>query len=202
MLARSDGSDTHAIRRAGNVTAHLLSIPGPLLLEVRRFGDDRGVFSETYARRDFVAVGVEDEFVQDNQSLSRLPGTVRGLHFQAPPRAQAKLVRVLSGAILDVAVDLRRSSPFFGRHVAVELRAASGQMLYVPAGFGHGFCTLERDTEVAYKASDYYAPECDGGVLWNDPEIGIAWPVTEGEASLSDKDRRQPALRDLPAIFG
>jgi dTDP-4-dehydrorhamnose 3,5-epimerase len=202
MLARLEQTDGRAMRRAGNVTAHALGIPGPLLLEVRRFGDDRGVFAETFARRDFAAVGVQDDFVQDNQSLSRQRGTVRGLHFQAPPRGQAKLVRVLRGAILDVAVDLRRRSPFFGKHVAVELRAGDGKMLYVPIGFGHGFCTLEPDTEVAYKASDYYAPDCDGGVLWNDPEIGIDWPVREAEATLSDKDRRQPALRDLPAIFG
>ncbi|MGG5811730.1 dTDP-4-dehydrorhamnose 3,5-epimerase [Falsiroseomonas sp. CW058] len=183
------------------MTARPLGIPGPLLVEVRRFADERGVFAETYSRRDFEAIGIADDFVQDNASLSRQPGTVRGLHFQAPPHAQAKLVRVTRGAILDVAVDLRRGSPHFGRHVAVALVAGDGRALYVPAGFAHGFCTLERDTEVAYKASDFYAPDADGGVLWNDPELGIDWPVAAHEAVLSDKDRRLPELHALPVAF-
>jgi len=201
MLASFDLPPHPTIRSAGQATARSLSIPGPLLLEVRRFADARGEFSETYSARDFAALGIITTFVQDNASLSRLPGTVRGLHFQAPPRAQAKLVRVTRGAILDVAVDIRRSSPHFGRHVAVTLRAGDGRMLYVPAGFAHGFCTLEGDTEVAYKASDFYAPALDGGVLWNDPALGITWPVAMQDAVLSDKDRSLPALHDLDAAF-
>jgi dTDP-4-dehydrorhamnose 3,5-epimerase len=193
---------TPTTRSAGHVTAQSLAIPGPLLIGVRRFADARGEFCETYSARDFADVGVTETFVQDNASLSRLPGTVRGLHFQAPPRAQAKLVRVTRGAIVDVAVDIRRSSPNFGRHVAVTLQAGDGRMLYVPAGFAHGFCTLERDTEVAYKASDLYAPALDGGVLWNDPDLDIAWPVATHEAVLSDKDRALPALHDLHTVFG
>ena len=168
-------------RRAGNVSAVALALPGPLLLQVRRFADDRGAFAETYSRRDFAAVGVPEEFVQDNWSLSERVGTVRGLHFQRPPHAQAKLVRVVRGRILDVAVDMRRSSPCLGRHVAVELAAGDGRMLYVPAGFAHGFCTLEPNTEVAYKA--------------------VAWPVSRGDAVLSEKDKRLPRFADLPLVF-
>jgi dTDP-4-dehydrorhamnose 3,5-epimerase len=199
MLADLDPPDT--IRRSGNASARTLAIPGPLLVEHRRFADERGVFAETFSKRDFAAIGIADDFVQDNASLSRQPGTVRGLHFQAPPRAQAKLVRVVRGAILDVAVDLRHGSPCFGRHVAVTLAAGDGRALYVPAGFAHGFCTLERETEVAYKASDFHAPEADGGIAWDDPALGIDWPVAAHEAVLSAKDRLLPALHDLPAIF-
>jgi dTDP-4-dehydrorhamnose 3,5-epimerase len=126
---------------------------------------------------------------------------VRGLHFQAPPRAQAKLVRVLRGAILDVALDIRVGSPSYGRHVAVPLAAHDNRLLYIPAGFAHGFCTLERDTEVAYKASDFYSPEHDGGVRWDDPSLGIDWPVAPHEALLSDKDRAQPSLYDIGICF-
>lgn len=189
-------------RSAGNVTARsFAALPGPLLVEVRRFGDARGAFSETWSRRDFAAIGIDDDFVQDNWSRSERVGTVRGLHFQSPPRAQAKLVRVLRGAILDVAVDLRRSSRFFGRHVAVELTEGDGRALYVPEGFAHGFCTLLPNTEIAYKVTDDYAPDCDGGVAWDDPSLGIDWPVMPSEAVLSDKDRRLPPLASLPKIF-
>ena len=188
-------------RISGNVEAWVLSVAGPLLLMARRFGDLRGYFVETYSERDFRAVGVMDRFVQDNQSLSARAGTLRGLHFQLPPRAQAKLVRVLRGAILDVAIDIRRGSPTFGRHVACRLSAEGAEQLYVPAGFAHGFLTLEPDTEVAYKVSDTYAPECDRGIAWDDPDLALPWPGLPEGPLLSDKDRRHPRLRDLPDAF-
>ncbi len=186
---------------SGNFTARRFSIAGPVLVEPRRFGDNRGYFLESYSTRDFAALGLEDAFVQDNQSLSAKVGTLRGLHFQLQPRAQAKLVRVLAGAILDVAVDLRRGSPSFGQHVAVELSAENCLQFYVPVGFAHGFCTLRPDTVVAYKVTDFYAPECDRGLAWNDPALGISWPVDEAGAELSAKDQKQPLLADLPPCF-
>ncbi|HSR70780.1 MAG TPA: dTDP-4-dehydrorhamnose 3,5-epimerase, partial [Kiloniellales bacterium] len=168
-----------------------LEIEGLLLITPRRFTDARGDFCETYNARTLrEQAGIDIPFVQDNQSLSRAPGTLRGLHFQIPPAAQAKLVRVLRGAVFDVAVDLRRGAPTYGRHVALRLDAASGAQLFVPVGFAHGFCTLEPDTEVLYKVSDFYAPQCDKGLAWDDPELAIAWPVSPAEAVLSDKDRR------------
>lgn len=190
-----------APRRAGNVTATPLALPGPLLIEVRRFADPRGVFAETYSRRDFAALGIAEDFVQDNDSLSLRAGTVRGLHFQMPPFAQAKLVRVLRGRILDVGVDLRRASPGFGRHVAVELAAGDGRQVYWPAGFAHGFCTTEDETEIAYKVDAPYAPQHDRGLAWDDPALGIAWPVAPGAAILSDRDRLWPGLAALPDLF-
>ncbi|MBY0260566.1 dTDP-4-dehydrorhamnose 3,5-epimerase [Methylobacterium sp.] len=168
----------------------------------KRFGDARGWFSETYRADVLAKAGIADVFIQDNQSFSAPQGTVRGLHFQRAPMAQAKLIRVLSGAILDVAVDLRRDSPTYGQHVAVRLDAEAGEQLYVPIGFGHGFCTLVPDTMVAYKvAGGVYSPEHDGALLWNDPALGIAWPVTEAEAQLSDKDRVAPRLAELSPPF-
>jgi dTDP-4-dehydrorhamnose 3,5-epimerase len=190
-----------ALRRAGNFEARPLGIEGPLLVSARRFGDARGYFAETYSRRDFTALGIAEEMVQDIQSFSAPRGTVRGLHFQVPPRAQAKLVRVLRGRILDVAVDIRHGSPSYGRHVAAELSAENGLMLYVPVGFAHGFATLEPDTEVAYKVSDTYAPDCDRGLAWDDPDLDIAWGVAPDAATLSDKDRRHPRLKDLGRVF-
>ena len=172
-------------------------LPGVLLLEAPRFGDDRGFFSETFRGTWFPDL----QFVQDNHSLSVEVGTVRGLHFQSPPFAQDKLVRVTRGAVLDVAVDIRRGSPTYGRHVAAELSAANWRQLLVPKGFAHGFCTLEPDTEVLYKVTDYYSGDHDLGLLWNDPTIGIPWPVTAETAVLSDKDRRQPDLASLPDYF-
>jgi dTDP-4-dehydrorhamnose 3,5-epimerase len=139
--------------------------------------------------------------VQDNQSISAKKGTLRGLHFQKPPRAQGKLIRVLRGSIFDVAVDIRRGSPSFGRHVAVTLDAISGTQLWVPAGFLHGFCTLEDDTEVFYKVSEYYSPEHDAGVYWNDPDLEIDWPVILETVVLSERDRRLPRLSELPEFF-
>jgi dTDP-4-dehydrorhamnose 3,5-epimerase len=187
--------------RAGNFEARRLDIAGPLLISARRFGDARGVFTETYSRRDFAALGIAEEFVQDNQSVSTAIGTVRGLHFQLPPRAQAKLVRVLRGRVLDVAVDLRTGSPTRGRHIAAELSAENALMLYIPAGFAHGFVTREADTEVAYKVTDTYAPDCDRGLAWDDPALEIDWGVARDAATLSDKDRRWPGLADLGTPF-
>ncbi|WP_270935695.1 dTDP-4-dehydrorhamnose 3,5-epimerase [Falsiroseomonas oryzae] len=196
-----DGPAQPAVLRAGNFEARGFAIAGPLLISARRFGDARGVFAETYSRRDFAALGIPDEFVQDNQSVSVSIGTIRGLHFQTPPRGQGKLVRVLRGRILDVAVDLRRASPSFGRHVAAELSAENGLMLWVPVGFAHGFVTREPDTEVAYKVTDTYAPQNDAGIAWDDPALGIDWGVTAAEAILSDKDSRLPRLADLGPVF-
>ncbi|WP_422732923.1 dTDP-4-dehydrorhamnose 3,5-epimerase [Microbaculum marinum] len=147
------------------------------------------------------AAGVGEPFVQDNHSLSGQAGVIRGLHFQAPPHAQGKLVRVSRGAILDVAVDIRTGSPTYGRHVARELSAENWLQLWVPPGFAHGFCTLVPDTEVQYKVTAYYAPDHDHGLAFDDPALGIDWPVDAADAILSDKDRRHPALSDLPAHF-
>ncbi len=177
-------------------------IPEILKLTPKRFGDHRGFFSETWSRRAFAeAAGTEAEFVQDNHSLSAEKGVLRGMHFQSPPHAQGKLVRVSRGAILDVAVDIRVGSPTFGRHVTAELSAGNWCQLWVPPGFAHGFCTLEPDTEVQYKVTSYYAPDHDHGLAFDDPDLGIAWPVSAADAILSDKDRRHPRLRDLPAHF-
>ncbi|WP_336488169.1 dTDP-4-dehydrorhamnose 3,5-epimerase [Methylobacterium nigriterrae] len=176
-------------------------IPAVKRVVPRRFGDERGWFSETFRADILAQAGIDNAFVQDNQSFSAPAGTVRGLHFQVAPMAQAKLVRVLAGSILDVAVDLRRGSPTFGRHVAVRLDAQGGEQLFVPPGFAHGFCTLEPDTMVAYKVDAYYSPEHDRSLLWNDPEIGIAWPVDANSAILSGKDKIAPRLAELPSAF-
>jgi dTDP-4-dehydrorhamnose 3,5-epimerase len=177
------------------------SIPGILLLLPRRLVDGRGFLAETYNRRRFAEAGVELDWVQENQAASAARGTVRGLHFQAPPAAQAKLVRVLRGAVLDVAVDIRRGSPTFGRHVAVELSAANFRQLLIPVGFAHGYCTLEPDTEVLYKVDGYYSPEHERGIRWDDPALGIDWPVTPDQAVLSEKDRSLPRLGDVDIDF-
>lgn len=182
------------------VTATVL--PEVKILVPQRFRDARGWFVESYNQRRLAEkAGITTEFVQDNLSCSGPVGTIRGLHFQIPPQAQAKLVSVVVGAVLDVAVDLRRSSPRYGQWVAVRLSAEEGNQLYVPEGFAHGFCTLEADTMVAYKVSAFYDPGCDAGVLWNDPELGINWPVTAETAVLSDKDQTLPRFADLPACF-
>lgn len=166
-----------------------------------RFQDARGFFSETYNAAAFKAAGISADFVQDNHSLSVQAGTVRGLHFQAPPFAQAKLVRVLRGAILDVAVDVRRSSPTYGKWVSAELSAHNGHQLFVPAGFLHGFVTREPDTEIGYKVDNYYSKECDGAVMWNDPDLAIAWGVADGEALVSDKDAHAQVFADFSSPF-
>jgi dTDP-4-dehydrorhamnose 3,5-epimerase len=175
-------------------------IPGPMIVQVRRFEDARGFFSETYNARAFAEAGIKSTFVQDNHSLSRERGTVRGLHFQRPPHPQEKLVRVLRGRILDVVVDIRRGSPNYGRHVAIELNDRDGRQLYVPVGFAHGFCTLEPDTEVLYKVTDFWMPDCEDGVQWNDPALAIAWPDFAG-TQLAAKDATLAPLAALDTPF-
>lgn len=178
-----------------------LNIPAVKILAPGKHGDDRGFFSETYNKKALAAAGVRLEFVQDNHSFSAAKGTVRGLHFQTPPFAQDKLVRVVRGAVFDVAVDLRRDSPTYGRHVSATLSATAWNQILVPIGFAHGLMTLEPDTEVIYKVSDYYAPKHDHGLLWNDPALGIEWPLAEHAAILSDKDRAQPRFADFATPF-
>lgn len=177
-----------------------LDISGPLLITPQRFGDNRGFFSETYNARELAKFGIDEIFVQDNHSLSQKAGTVRGLHCQKPPTAQGKLVRVVKGSILDVAVDLRRESSTFGKHVTATLSASNWSQLWVPTGFAHGFCTLEDATEVIYKVTAPYAPEDELGVLWNDPALEIPWPESAG-AEVSAKDAKLPLLRDLVSPF-
>jgi dTDP-4-dehydrorhamnose 3,5-epimerase len=173
-----------------------LAIPDVRLLQPRRFGDDRGWFAETWSRRTLDA-----DFCQDNMSMSAYVGTVRGLHFQSPPHAQAKLVTVVAGRIIDVAVDIRKGSPTYGRHVAVELSAVQGNQLFVPRGFAHGFCTLEPGTIVMYKVDGFYAPECDAGIYWADPDLGIKWPVAVDQAHVSAKDQKLPKLAKIDSPF-
>jgi len=176
-------------------------IPDVKRIIPKRHGDARGWFSETFRVDALERAGIVVPFVQDNQSFSAPQGTVRGLHFQIAPRAQAKLIRVLQGAILDVAVDIRSDSPTYGKYVAVTLDAENGEQLYIPHGFAHGFCTLTPDVMVAYKVDDYYSPEHDRALFWNDPAIGIPGPVSGEAAILSDKDRRAPKLADLGRVF-
>ncbi|WP_131114092.1 dTDP-4-dehydrorhamnose 3,5-epimerase [Lichenihabitans psoromatis] len=178
-----------------------LDIPDVVRIRPRRFGDPRGYFSETFSARMFREQVAALDFVQDNEALSGAVGTLRGLHFQRPPTAQGKLIRAIRGAIFDVAVDIRQGSPTFGRHVWARLDGVDGDQLWVPPGFAHGYCTLEPDTLVAYKVTNPYSPADDGGILWNDPALGIAWPLGAGGAVLSDKDTKLPVLADLPAVF-
>jgi dTDP-4-dehydrorhamnose 3,5-epimerase len=181
-----------------------LSIPDVVRVTPARFGDSRGFFSQTFVEKDFAAAGLQSTFLQDNHSRSERVGTVRGLHLQKSPMAQAKLIRVSRGRVLDVAVDVRRGSPTYGRHVTAELSAENGSQLLVPIGFLHGFVTLEPDTEVQYKVSAYYAPATEMAVLWNDPDLAIAWPVTPAEAQLSKSDQTAMRFCDFvsPFVFG
>ena len=167
----------------------------------KKHGDSRGFFSEVYNKSAFEREGLHYAFVQDNHSFSATVGTLRGLHFQTPPFAQDKLLRVSRGRILDVAVDVRRSSATFGRYVAVELSADNWRQVLIPIGFAHGFVTLEPDTEVLYKTTAPYSPAHDRGVAWDDPDIGIAWPMPAGGPTVSDRDRRWPRLKDAPELF-
>jgi len=178
-----------------------LSIPDVKLIRSSRISDSRGYFFESYVRSDFAASGISENFVQDNQSFSAVPGTVRGLHFQVFPYAQAKLVRVLQGKILDVVVDLRVSSPTFAKHLAIELSSENADQLFVPVGFAHGFCTLMPNTEVFYKVDNTYSAAHDRGLNWADPDLQINWPVKNGQAVLSEKDRALPHLSSLPNYF-
>jgi dTDP-4-dehydrorhamnose 3,5-epimerase len=171
------------------------------LIRAPRFADKRGFFSEVWSRRAFGDAGIDVDFVQDNASFSRSAGTIRGLHFQHAPAEQAKLVRVVRGRVFDVAVDIRPDSVSFGRFVAAELTAEGGEQLFIPKGFAHGFCTLERDTEVAYKVSAFYAPELDAGIVWNDPDIGIDWPLGGRAPVLSEKDVALPPLAAVRSSF-
>ncbi len=177
-----------------------LALPEVLLITPRRHGDARGWFAETWSRAMLAEAGLDLDFVQDNQAFSAQRGTVRGLHFQRAPFAQAKLVRVLKGAIYDVAVDIRAGSPSYGRWVGATLDAATGDQLLVPRGFAHGYCTLVADTELAYKVDNAYAPEFEGGILWCDPALGIDWPIGPDEALANDRDRKLPTLADLRLV--
>ncbi|MCQ0988471.1 dTDP-4-dehydrorhamnose 3,5-epimerase [Jiella marina] len=178
-----------------------LAIAEVLEIKPRKFGDDRGFFSETFNQERFAEAGVTIPWVQDNQSFSAAKHTLRGLHYQAPPFAQDKLVRVLKGSILDVAVDIRHGSPTFGKWVALEVSAAKFNQILVPKGFAHGFLTLEPDTEVFYKVSAPYSGQHDRGIRWDDPEIGVEWPLGGAQPVLSDKDRVAPLLNDTPVVF-
>jgi dTDP-4-dehydrorhamnose 3,5-epimerase len=177
------------------------AVPDVLLITPVRHSDSRGHFFEAFSETAFREIGVTCRFVQDNQSLSVAKGTLRGLHFQIPPFAQAKLVRVLKGAIFDVAVDIRPQSATFGRFAGADLSAANGQQLFIPAGFAHGFCTLEPDTEVFYKVDAPYSKQHECGLAWNDPGVAIPWPVSVEEVNILDRDRHLPLLHDLPAYF-
>ncbi|MEQ8817346.1 MAG: dTDP-4-dehydrorhamnose 3,5-epimerase [Thalassobaculum sp.] len=178
-----------------------LAIPDVKIITPKKFGDHRGFFSETYSKPAFEAAGLHLDFVQDNQSLSAATGVLRGLHFQIPPFAQDKLLRVVRGRIFDVAVDIRHGSPSFGKWVGAEISAEAWNQILVPKGFAHGFVTLEPDTEVLYKVTAPYAPEHDRGIAWDDPDIAVAWPLDGIRPTLSDKDTRHPRLADLPAHF-
>ena len=177
------------------------AIPDVILVTPKRFGDARGFFSETFRANVYAAEGISGPFVQDNQAYSADAGVLRGLHFQVPPRAQAKLVRCTRGAILDVAVDLRKSSPTFGQHISAELTAENGAQLFVPAGFAHGYLTLSPDCVVVYKMTDYYAPESERGLAWDDPDLGIAWPLPNDAPVLSEKDTVLPGLANFDSPF-
>jgi dTDP-4-dehydrorhamnose 3,5-epimerase len=176
-------------------------IEGVLILTPKRWTDARGFFVETWNAERFRQAGIAQDFVQDNHSYSAEPGTVRALHYQSPPRAQAKLVRVMRGAVIDVAVDVRKGSSTYGKHVRALLSAENGAQLFVPAGFLHGFATLEPHTDVAYKVTDYYSQPNDGGVLWNDPDLAIDWGVDPLRAVLSDKDAKAPRFADFKSPF-
>ena len=179
-------------------------LDGVLVLTPQRFGDARGWFSETWNRARMAEAGIDVDFVQDNHSMSAAKGTLRGLHYQAPPHAQAKLVRCTAGLVRDVAVDFRAGSPTFGRWFAVELSPGNGRQLFVPQGFLHGFVTCAPNSEVQYKCSDVYAPDCDRGLRWDDPDIGIDWGIDwglEGPPVLSAKDRDAPRLREVASPF-
>lgn len=178
-----------------------LGIPDVKILTPKRFGDARGFFSETYNKAALAEHGIALDFIQDNHSMSQPVGVLRGLHFQTPPFAQDKLVRVVRGRIYDVAVDIRSGSPTYGKWVGAEISAEAWNQILVPVGFAHGFVTLEPDTEVIYKVTGPYAPDHDKGLAWNDPAIGIDWPLNGVEPTLSDKDTKHPGLADLPAYF-
>ena len=201
MLWRKRPAGPPGLHRGGNVKIVSTSISDVKILTPKKFVDHRGFFSETYSKKVLAEFGIDLRFVEDNHSLSAAAGTIRGLHFQTSPFAQDKLIRVVRGRILDVAVDIRRSSLTFGKHVAVELSETGWQQLLVPIGFAHGFCTLEANTEVIYKVTNYYSAEHDFGVAWNDPALEIPWPFEAAAATVSDKDQRHPTLNASPNLF-
>ncbi len=184
-----------------SVTIETLAIPDVKIIRPKKHGDARGFFSETYSQKALSSAGIDLTFVQDNHAFSAAKGTVRGLHFQTPPFSQDKLIRVTRGSIFDVAVDLRRGSSTYGRHVSAVISAEEWNQILIPTGFAHGLLTLEPDTEVLYKVTNYYSPTHDLGLLWNDPALGIAWPIAEADAILSAKDKVQPRFADLPVYF-
>lgn len=184
-----------------NLHIKRFDIDGPVLIEPRRHGDARGWFCESWKQRDWAGAGLPDiDWVQDNKAFSASAGTLRGLHFQAPPHAQAKLVQVLKGRIFDAIVDIRRGSSTFGKSLSVELAEDDLSWFYVPAGFAHGYQTLEPDTLVTYKVSDEYAPASEGGLLWDDPDLGIAWPISDA-AMIAERDKAWPTLCHLQSPF-
>jgi dTDP-4-dehydrorhamnose 3,5-epimerase len=185
----------------GNFSSERLSIPDVILIRVRKFADSRGDFLETFRKSDFAEMGIDRDFVQDNQAYSAQSGTIRGLHFQAPPHAQAKLVRVLHGAVYDAAVDMRRGSPTYGKWCGARLTADDSEQIFVPRGFAHGYCTLEPDTVVAYKVDGYYAPQSEAGLIWNDPAIGVDWSVPAQSVLVSEKDAKLPSLNSFNTPF-
>jgi dTDP-4-dehydrorhamnose 3,5-epimerase len=184
-----------------NLEVISLAIPDVKLVTPKKHGDARGFFSETYNRAIFADHGIALDFVQDNQSFSAQAGTLRGLHYQTPPFAQDKLIRVVRGRILDVAVDLRRGAPTFGKWVAAEISAEKWNQIFVPAGFAHGICTLEPNTEIFYKVTNVYSAQHDCGIRWNDPDLEIDWPFAKNKLVLSDKDARQPFLKNIATPF-
>lgn len=180
-----------------SIIVEALNISDVKIITPKKHGDARGFFSETYNKKSFAEAGINLDFVQDNHSMSPQPGTLRGLHYQGHPFAQDKLVRVVSGRILDVAVDIRRNSPTFGKWVAAELSAEQWNQILVPIGFAHAICTLEPDTQLIYKVTNYYSPKHDFGIRWNDSDLGIRWPFPDDQLVLSEKDKKQPFFKDL-----
>jgi len=178
-----------------------LGLEGVRLIQPKKLSDRRGYFLETFNAQIYASFGVKCVFVQDNQSLSRIAGTIRGLHFQRPPAAQAKLVHVLRGAVFDVVVDLRRGRESYGQWCCATLTGEGGEQIFVPRGFAHGFCTLEPDTAVTYKVDNYYAPSCEGGIRWDDPSLAIPWPVRSADAVISEKDAVLPLFGSFITPF-
>lgn len=176
-------------------------IPGVLIIEPKVFGDDRGYFMESFNAREFAEkTGVDITFVQDNESKSRF-GVLRGLHFQLPPYSQSKLVRVVKGKVLDVAVDIRKGSPTYGKYVTCEMTEENKRQFFVPKGFAHGFCVLSDEAIFQYKCDDFYHPEAEGAIAWDDPDVAIQWPLVAEKLILSEKDKHHPNLKDFDSPF-